>query len=102
MTVVSVEHIALRDNGKPHIAGKGVKVAYIANLYVQHQWSVEQIAEEHDLTPAEVHAALSYYYDHKESIDAQMREADALLQQSGAVSMDELRRRIESRQHDKS
>lgn len=98
MKAVSVEHIALRDTGKPYIAGKGVKVAYIANLYVQHQWSVEQIAEEHDLTPAEVHAALSYYYDHKESIDAQIREADALLEQPGAVSMDELRRRIESQQ----
>jgi hypothetical protein len=32
------------------------------------------IAEGYDLTLSQVYAALSYYYDHKAEIDAEMRE----------------------------
>lgn len=101
MTVISIEHIALRDNGAPYVAGKGVKVAYIANLYMNHRWSVEAIADQHDLTPAEVHSALAYYHDHKDEIDRAVREGSELARQVG-TSFDDLRRQIEERQHGKT
>ena len=96
MTIVSVEHIALRENGAPYIVGKGVKVAYIADLFTRHHWSLEAIADEHDLTAADVHAALAYYYDHKDEIDSDIRSGDDLVRETG-TSIADLRRRIENR-----
>src|SRR5688572_14003066 len=96
MTVISVEHIALRENGAPYVAGKGVKVAYIANLFTEHNWSVETIADEHDLTMADVLAALAYYYDHKDEIDSAIKEGDELGKQTG-TSFADLRRRIQNK-----
>jgi len=92
MTVISVEHIALRENGAPYVVGKGVKVAYIASLFTRHNWSVESIAGEHDLTVADVHAALAYYYDHKDEIETMIKIGDDLAQQTG-TSIDDIRRR---------
>jgi uncharacterized protein (DUF433 family) len=95
MTVISVEHIALRENGTPYIIGKGVKVAYVANLFTRHNWSIETIAAEHDLSVADVHAALAYYYDHKDEIDPAIKVGDDLAKQNG-TSIDELRLRIQN------
>ena len=68
------EHIIVRPGycgGKPHIAGHRVKVQHVA---AWHEWlgkSPDEIVAEHPgLTLADVHAALSYYYDHREQIDA--------------------------------
>ena len=63
------------------------------------------MVEAFDLTPGQVHAALSYYFDHKEQIDQEIREseteAEALLQElerrGQAQSMAALRQRIEAR-----
>lgn len=73
-----VRHI-VRDNdvlgGKPHIEGHRIAVHHIAWWYSQGE-PAEAIAREYHLTPAEVHAALAYYYDHKDEIDGDIeREA---------------------------
>ncbi len=55
-----------------------VRVAQIVMDQMANQWSVEEICESHPyLKPAEAHAALAYYYDHKEEIDAEI-EADQI------------------------
>lgn len=95
MTVISVEHIALRENGTPYIIGKGVKVAYIANLFTRHNWSIETIATEHDLSVADVHAALAYYYDHRDEIDPVIKAGDDLAKENG-TSINDLRLRIQN------
>jgi hypothetical protein len=39
--------------------------------HVAHGYSAAQIVMHYpDLTPAQVHAALTYYYDHQEAMDA--------------------------------
>jgi hypothetical protein len=39
--------------------------------HVAHGYSAAQIVEQYpDLTPAQVHAALTYYYDHQDVMDA--------------------------------
>lgn len=107
-TVLPIAHIvsdAEKKRGKPHIAGTGITVQYIAELY-NLDYSVQDIAEGFDLTPGQVHAALSYYFDHKSEIDAsikQEREATKaqlheLEHKRLAISADEFRRRIEARQ----
>ncbi len=96
MTIISVEHIALRENGTPYIAGKGIKVAYIATLSITHHWSVEKIAEELELMPSQIHAALAYYYDHKDEIDNAINKGDEVAKQTG-TSFEDLRQRIQTK-----
>lgn len=36
--------------------------------------SLEEIAGEFDLPPAAVHAAMAYYYDHRDAIDKSLEE----------------------------
>jgi uncharacterized protein (DUF433 family) len=70
-------HVVVRPGhcgGKPHIAGHRVKVQHVAVWHERLGKSPDEIAAEHpELTLADVHAALSYYYDHREQIDADIR-----------------------------
>jgi uncharacterized protein (DUF433 family) len=61
--------------GKPHVEGHRIAVHHVAWWYSWGE-SAETLASEYHLTPAEVHAALAYYYDHKGEIDREIaREA---------------------------
>ena len=65
--------------GKPRIAGHRIAVQDIA---IWHEWlgrSADEIAADHDLTLADVYTALAYYYDHREEIDAMIKESEALV-----------------------
>lgn len=60
-----------------------VRVAQIAMDYLGYGWSVEEICRQHpNLTPAETHAAMAYYFDHQSQIDAE------ILSETDAVSRD--------------
>jgi uncharacterized protein (DUF433 family) len=59
-----------------------VRVAQIVMDYNQFHWTAEQFCEQYPhLTPAEVHAALTYYYDHRQQIDdeiqAELKDVEA-------------------------
>jgi len=57
-------------SGQPRIAGTRIKVQHIAIEYERLGWTPDQICEAHpSLTLADVHAAIAYYYDHKQKID---------------------------------
>jgi serine/threonine-protein kinase len=43
--------------------------------------AVEDVMEQYELFPAQVHAAMAYYYDHKEYFDQQAQEIQPLLEQ---------------------
>jgi uncharacterized protein (DUF433 family) len=61
--------------GQPRIAGTRLKVQQIALEYERLGWTPDQICDAHPgVTLAQVHAAISYYYDHKEEIDQTIRE----------------------------
>jgi Protein of unknown function (DUF433) len=50
-----------------------VRVAQIIADHLGFGWSAEEIVRQHShLLPAEVHAALGYYYDHPVEIDAEL------------------------------
>lgn len=58
-----------------------VRVAQIVMDYLAHGWSVDEMCRQHPyLTPAEAHAALTYYFDRPAEIDKEIqdewREAD--------------------------
>ena len=61
--------------GKPRIAGTRFKVQQVAIEYLHAARSVEQILKSHPhLSPAQIHAALSYYYDHQNEIEQDIQE----------------------------
>src|ERR1700729_2256753 len=68
------EHIAVEPDicgGKPHVVGHRVKVQHVAIWHERQGKSPDEIVAEHPgLTLADVHAALAYYYDHRQQIDA--------------------------------
>jgi uncharacterized protein (DUF433 family) len=71
-------HVVVRPGhcgGKPHIAGRRIKVQHVAVWHERLCKSPDEIAAEYPgLTLADVHAALSYYYDHREQIDEDIRQ----------------------------
>jgi uncharacterized protein (DUF433 family) len=63
--------------GRPHIRGTRVRVSEIASRYVYQGESVDDIVEAlPQLTLAQVHAALAYYYDNHDEIEAELRAGD--------------------------
>jgi uncharacterized protein (DUF433 family) len=59
--------------GKPVITGTRIKVSQIALEYERLGWTPDQIVDAHPhLSLAQVHDALSYYYDHQTEIDADL------------------------------
>jgi uncharacterized protein (DUF433 family) len=75
-TAVDYRPIALNEHGRPIVAGTRFKVLYIAEAHL-HGQTPEQISERHDgLTLAQVHAALSYYYEHKAEFDAEIERGN--------------------------
>jgi uncharacterized protein (DUF433 family) len=60
--------------GRPVIKGSRFPVSSVVQNY-RRGLSVEEILYDFPhLTPAEVHGALSYYYDHREEIDKEIVE----------------------------
>lgn len=89
MPAVISEHIDITPGvcgGKARIAGRRIRVQDIAVAYEQHGMTPSEIVEDYEpsITLADVHAALAYYYDHIEEIQAQMREDAAFVAEMAA------------------
>lgn len=75
---VTAAHISQRPGycgGEPCIHGHRIKVRHV---YVWHEggMTAKEIAEHYGLTLAQVHAALTYAYDHLDDILAAIRTED--------------------------
>ncbi|MBP8948905.1 MAG: DUF433 domain-containing protein [Candidatus Promineofilum sp.] len=66
--------------GKPHIAKRRITVQNIAIWHEYMGLSADEIAAEHDLSLADVYAALAYYFDHREHIERQIAEDEAFVE----------------------
>ncbi len=60
--------------GRPRIAGRRVPVHTVVYPVIRHGATVEDTAETFSLSPAQVHAALAYYYDHRQEMESLMDE----------------------------
>lgn len=59
--------------GKPRVAGSRIQVKHLAIMHEQQKMSPEDIVSEFPhLTLADVYAALAYYHDHREAINAEI------------------------------
>jgi uncharacterized protein (DUF433 family) len=95
--IIPINYIERKANSDQYrIVGKGVTVEFLSRLIDDPQWSVERICANYGLTPAEVHAAWAFYYDHQAEIDQRV-DADAV-QQIAAAEGDTARRdRVQQR-----
>ena|SRR5688500_9038480 len=68
--------------GKPCIAGHRIRVQDIYVLHELQGRSADEIVDAYpQLTHADVYAALAYFWDNRETILAQMRAGDELVEQ---------------------
>lgn len=75
MSTITYAHIEFTPDGVPLVAGTTTKVIEVALDRIAHGWSADEIHRQHPhLSLAQIHAALTYYYDHRLEMDAVIRE----------------------------
>ena len=82
--------------GKPRIAGRRIKVQHVAVWHERMGLKPDQIAEEYGLELADVHAALAYYFDHRETIDNNIRDDAAFNEALEKASSEERQKLLTS------
>jgi uncharacterized protein (DUF433 family) len=103
MTTVMDGHIVVDDRGVAKIEGSRIKVRHLVMAMQTNQLSVEQLHEGYaHLKLSAIHAALAYYYDHREQVDAEIRESAAFADRMrranpNHVTREELERRTADR-----
>lgn len=87
MPTIVTAHIYLDERGVAWVDDTNVKVIEVVLDKLAYGWSPEEIHFQHSyLSLAQIHAALSYYYDHQSAFDAeierQLQEVNALAAQA--------------------
>lgn len=92
------QHIELTPGAsgtRPRIAGRRISVADLVIWHERLGRSPDEIAAEHDLTLGDVHAALAYYFDHRDEVDRAIVEdrtfVETLRQRTPSKLTDRLR-----------
>ena len=88
MSQTPTAHIQLDEAGVAWIDDTNVKVIEVVLDKLAHGWSPEEIHfQDPNLSLAQIHAALSYYYDHQQAFDTaieeQLRRVETLMAQAG-------------------
>ncbi|GJQ53112.1 MAG: hypothetical protein HKUEN02_19590 [Anaerolineaceae bacterium] len=92
------EHIEITPGvmgGKPRIAGHRISVQNVVIWHNEMGYSVEQIAEDYNLTLADVYAALAYYHDHKEEVDKSMLEGEKFVEEMKKQYPSKLKKKLD-------
>lgn len=80
MRAMAKEHVKITPGiggGKPHIVGHRIRVMDIVLWHNKLGWSPDEIVSQFpQLTLADVYAALTYYWDHKKEIEAEIRRSE--------------------------
>ncbi|MDP3091034.1 MAG: DUF433 domain-containing protein [Nitrospira sp.] len=72
MNIVTTQHIDISPDiagGKPRIAGHRITVQ---NIVIWHECmglTADEIASNHEVSLADIYAALAYHYDHRQELD---------------------------------
>ena len=74
LVIEPITHVRRDERGVAWIADTNTKVIEVAMDHAAYGWDAEEIQAAHpDLSLAQIHAALSYYHDHKVELDGQMQ-----------------------------
>jgi uncharacterized protein (DUF433 family) len=87
--------------GKPRIAGSRIQVKHVAIMHERQGMSPEEIVSEFPhITLADVCAALAYYHDHREAINAEIAADRAWYEEQKAKQTSRLWERLKTRTSD--
>ena len=87
-------------SGKPRIAGRRITVQNVVVWHEHLGQSADEISAAHDLSLADVYAALAYYFDHRETIDRELDESEAFVEALRQQTPSLLRQKLQERQAD--
>lgn len=77
MPVVALPYIDVDEKGVARIAGSRIKVRFIGAEHTRQGMTPAEIHEAHEhISLEKIHAALAYYFAHKDSMDAELDEDD--------------------------
>jgi uncharacterized protein (DUF433 family) len=104
MVAVLNSLIELDKDGIPWIAGANTKVVEVVLDKLAYGWSPEEMHRQHPhLSMAQIHAALAYYYEHQDEVDADIERRDRYVeemraQQKNPLTRAELEARLRARE----
>jgi uncharacterized protein (DUF433 family) len=86
------EHIAISDSGVALIEGTTMKVVELVLEMIAYGWSPDELQFQHPyLTLGQIHAALSYYWDHKDDferdIERRLQRVERIRREVGPSSL---------------
>jgi hypothetical protein len=95
MSPTLATHIRLDDKGVAWLDHCNVKVMEVALDKIAHGYSPEEIYQQHGghLSMAQIHAALTYYYDNQAAFDTEIRRQYEEYEQLRKQSLDSPGRR---------
>ena len=100
------EHIASAPEicgGKPRIAGTRIQVKHLVILHERQHLSPKEIVSDFPhLTLADVYAALAYYHDHRETINAEIAADRAWYEEQRAKQPSKLQEALKAQKADGS
>ena len=86
MTAIFATQIEIDSSGVAWLAGTKVKVVEVVLDKLAHGWSPEEIHFQHPhMSLAQIHGALTYYYENQSALDTQMARTQ---QESMALAME--------------
>lgn len=91
MNTIAINHIEIVDS-QPRILGKRITVQEIVAMHILNQQPISWIVENYDLTAAEVHTALAYYYDNQAEITQALHESEVFAKQNATSLHEEIAR----------
>jgi uncharacterized protein (DUF433 family) len=73
-------HIEIGPDGVPIIAGTNTKVVEIILPHLAWGWQGDQLHENYPhLSLGQIYSALSYYYDHQQEVDDDLRRREEMV-----------------------
>lgn len=104
MVAVLNSLIEIDENSVAWITGANTKVIEVVLDKLAYGWSPEEMHRQHPhLSMAQIHAALSYYYDHQAEVDADIERRDREVEELRAQQPDSpLRQRLQALKRERS
>ena len=79
---VSWPYIEFDEQARAVLTNTRMRISFLVQERDVHGWSPEEIYFQHsDLSLAQIYAAFSYYYDHQEEIDHEIRVENTMIEQ---------------------
>ena len=85
---VNYPHLKIEENQPPRLQRiPRVRVAQIVMDYLAYGWSVDEMCRQHPyLRLSEAHAAMAYYFDHEDEINAEISQEWEQVQQEKSAA----------------